>query len=144
MEGMTDAHTDSLAAAIGAMGPALDGPSAVQVIGALALVIGAVVLAAWLYRRLSAGRAARVRGGDIQIVSRALVDRRSAILLVEVDGRRVLVGATATSLSPLSEWEPLPEPEMAIEEARVPVSSRFDSVLDRVMTKLRAIEEVPS
>ena len=34
--------------------------------------------------------------------------------------------------------------EIAIEEAREPVSSRFDSVLGRVITKLRALEEAPS
>lgn len=144
MDGMTDAHTDSLAAVIGTLGPTLDGPSVVQVVGALALVIGAIVVVAWLYRRMTGGAAGRIRGGDIQIVSRAQVDKRAAILLVAVDGRRVLVGATANTLSPLSEWEPEPEPEMAIEEARVPASSRFDGVLGRVMTKLRALEEVPS
>lgn len=144
MDSFTDAHADSLSAAIGAVGPALDGPSAVQVVGALAVVIGVIVLAAWLYRRASGAAASRPRGGDIRIVSRAQLDRRSSILLVEVDGRRVLVGATQASLSSLSEWDLEPEPEMAFEEARMPEPSRFEGLLGRVMTKLRALEEVPS
>lgn len=144
MNGMNAAAGDSVSAAIAALGSPLEGPSLVQVVAALAVVIGAIAVVAWIYRRMTGVRTGSARGADIRVVSRAQVDRKSLILLVEVDGRRILVGATPQSLSPLSEWEETPEPEMPVEEARVAIPARFDSVLGRVITKLRAIEEVPS
>jgi flagellar biogenesis protein FliO len=73
-------------------------------------------------------------------VGRTVLDRKTAILLLQVDGRRVLVGVTPHQLTPLSEWEELPEPEVTLEEARQPVVTRFDEAMGRVLGRVRELE----
>jgi flagellar biogenesis protein FliO len=106
----------------------------------LLLVFGLLVAALVLLRRHQARTVGRPRPGTVRVIGRTAVGRRSSLLLVEVGGRRVLVGATPTTLSALSEWEEADEAFVDPREARQPESARFDSLLGRVLERLRALD----
>ncbi|MCC6708577.1 MAG: flagellar biosynthetic protein FliO [Gammaproteobacteria bacterium] len=72
---------------------------AVQVILGLVLVLGMIVAAAWGARRL---QAIRPQGrGHIRIVEGLAVGTRDKLLLVEVDGQRVLLGMSPGRIATL-------------------------------------------
>jgi len=137
------AVADSLSFALGALGQSDLGPSPTRVGLALGLVVVLVIVAGALWFRRGHGRSGATRDGDIRVVSRAVVGRRAAVMLLEVDGRRVLVGSTPTTLTSLSEWESEPEPEPVFEAAELgqpEEATRFDVLLGRVINRLKALE----
>ena len=138
------AVADSLSLALGALGQSDLGPSPARVGLALGLVVLLVIVAGVLwFRRGHGGSRGATRGDDIRVVSRAMVGRRTAVMLLEVDGRRVLVGSTPTTLTSLSEWESEPEPEPVFEPAELgqpEEATRFDALLGRVINRLKALE----
>ena len=72
---------------------------ALQVIVGLLLVLGMIVAAAWGARRL---QAIRPQGrGHIRIVEGLAVGTRDKLLLIEVDGQRVLLGMSPGRISTL-------------------------------------------
>lgn len=72
---------------------------AVQVIVGLALVLGMIVAAAWGARRL---QIIRPQGkGHIRIVEGLAVGTRDKLLLIEVDGQRVLLGMSPGRIATL-------------------------------------------
>lgn len=72
---------------------------AAQVIVGLVLVLGMIVAAAWGARRL---QAIRPQGkGHIRIVEGLAVGTRDKLLLIEVDGQRVLLGMSPGRIATL-------------------------------------------
>lgn len=138
-ESVTAAAPDTLARALTTLAdPGI--PSPIRITVAVLLVVALAVGALLLARRYGP---AAIRGGrtaEIAVVGRTVLDRKTAILLLQVDGRRVLVGVTPHQLTPLSEWEELPEPEVTLEEARQPVVTRFDEAMGRVLGRVRELE----
>lgn len=68
----------------------------------LAVVIALVFALAWVARRVSTLRGlSGTRGGPIQVVGQLALGTRERLLLVEVDGRRVLLGVVPGSISRL-------------------------------------------
>jgi flagellar protein FliO/FliZ len=104
----------------------------------LVLALGGGVLV--VLKRLQGTGGLPPRSGEIRIVGRTLLGRRASLLLVEVDGRRVLIGSTATTLTALSEWDDGVDDLPSLEEARRSPADRFDSVLSRVMGTLRRLD----
>ena len=137
---LTAATGDTLGPMLGVAAPSF-GPVLLRVGGALVVILILIAGIAMLYRRWLGRESSGVGGSAIRVLNRASLGRRSSLLLVEVDGRRILVGSTATSLSALSEWE---EPEeltqTAVVEAYPEKREGFAPLLNRVITKLRAIE----
>lgn len=133
------ASPDTLAAGLDMLAePSL--PSPLRIAAAVLLVVALAVGALVLARRLGPGAVRGGRSAEIAVVGRTLVDRKSALLLVEVDGRRILVGVTPQQLTSLSEWEEIPDPEVTLEEARQPVSDRFEVAMSRVLGRVRELE----
>ncbi len=89
-----------------APGPCLAGTSApvgvgqaVQVILGLFLVLGMIVAAAWAARRL---QAIRPQGsGQIRVIEGMAIGTREKLLLVEVEGKRVLLGLSPGRIATL-------------------------------------------
>ena len=72
---------------------------ALQVVLGLCLVLGMIVAAAWAARRL---QAIRPQGsGHIRIIEGMALGTRDKLLLVEVDGARVLLGLSAGRIATL-------------------------------------------
>lgn len=72
---------------------------ALQVLLGLLVVLGMIVAAAWAARRL---QAIRPQGrGHIRIIEGMAVGTRDKLLLIEVDGRRVLLGMSPGRITTL-------------------------------------------
>lgn len=81
-----------------------------QVIPALAVVIGLPLGVYWWARRGRSSSAARLR-----IADRAAFGKHSWVAVVEVDGRRFLVGAGEHGVSAITELDPAPVTEPVTE-----------------------------
>jgi len=71
-----------------------------QILIVLAFIVGLILLLSWGARRLVS-----VRPGDnsaIQVIATRFIGPREKLLLVEVEGTRVLLGITATSMNPIT------------------------------------------
>lgn len=80
------------------------GPGAgtlLSVVGYLLLVLALIALASWLAKR------SRLlgQGGDIRITSSLGLGVRERLVVVEVDGRRWLLGVTPNQIHPISELD---------------------------------------
>lgn len=72
---------------------------ALQVVLGLCVVLGMIVAAAWAARRL---QAIRPQGsGHIRVIEGMALGTRDKLLLVEVDGRRVLLGLSPGRIATL-------------------------------------------
>lgn len=75
------------------------GATVLQVSAALVVTLGLVFACAYALRRFGV---AGVRGGQIiKVISAAPVGSRERVLLLEVHGRQILVGATSNSITAL-------------------------------------------
>lgn len=101
------AFTPGLCAAAGAA-PVGFGQAA-QVLLGLLLVLGMIVAAAWGARRL---QAIRPQGkGHIRIVEGLAVGTRDKLLLIEVDGHRVLLGMSPGRIATLHTFDGAKTPQ---------------------------------
>ena len=77
---------------------------------ALGLVLGCVFLCGWLARRIGARPLAP--GKVMRVVSSTSLGQREKVVIVEVQGKWLVLGVTAQQVSALSEFEaPVAEPE---------------------------------
>lgn len=78
-----------------------------RVLVSLAVVLGLVW---WFARRNRSGAHARVRPASVSVVGRQTLGRHSAVAVVEVEGRRLLLGLTDQQVSLLAELTAEPTP----------------------------------
>jgi flagellar protein FliO/FliZ len=71
--------------------------SLLQVLLALALVLGLIVGAAWMMRRLSLVPGAGA--GHLRVVSGVMVGQRERVVIVEIDGKWLVVGVTSEQVN---------------------------------------------
>ena len=116
----------------------------------VALVLAALVGGAWWLSRRGGGvRLKRAVGQGVRVVQRVPVGRRQSLLLVEVEGRRILVGSTPNSLTSLSEWDDEPAAADAPDQppARAAATRRrrpeddVAKTFDGVLARLRTVRE---
>ena len=108
--------------AAGSTAPVASG-QALQVVLGLCVVLGMIVAAAWAARRL---QAIRPQGsGHIRIIEGMALGTRDKLLLVEVDGRRVLLGLSAGRIATLHSFsgEATPRFDEALRAAAQPRAS---------------------
>lgn len=75
----------------------------------LVLILGLVFGLAWAAKRVSGSRlVGRGGGGPIQIVGQQALGVKERLLLVEVDGQRILLGVSPGRISRLAELGPGP------------------------------------
>ncbi len=70
-----------------------------QIITVLAFIVGLIFLMAWFARRLTTGRT--LDANAITVVATRFLGPKEKLLLVEVEGTRVLIGINAQSMTPL-------------------------------------------
>lgn len=70
---------------------------------ALALIVALVVALGYVVKRLNHGGLRNA--GDIKVVATTYLGPKERILLVEVNGRQILLGVNAQSIRALSEFE---------------------------------------
>ncbi|ELY3455224.1 flagellar type III secretion system protein FliO [Cronobacter sakazakii] len=89
------------------------GSSLIQVSGALTLIILFILLFAWMAKRFGfAAKSTGMRG--LKLNSSLSLGAREKIVIVEVEDARLVLGVTATSITPLHILPPAPpaqEPE---------------------------------
>ncbi len=82
--------------------------SMLQVVLALGLVLGLIVLAAWLVRHFSL--LPRQAGGVMRVVSGVMIGQRERVVVVEIRDQWLVLGVTPQSINLLSN---MPKPEGA-------------------------------
>ena len=92
---------------------------------AVSLVV--VVALIWVLARVRK-RVGPKGASSLQVVSKIPVSRRGALLLVEIEGRTLLLGSTETNISLLSQVERRDD-EVAVKQERMPID--FDSLLQQ-------------
>ncbi len=75
---------------------------ALQVMGALALVLGLIVVATWAARRVQGWRPQG--NGHIRVIEGLAVGTRDKLLLIEVDDQRVLIGLSPGRMQTLANF----------------------------------------
>jgi len=82
----------------------LGGGQLMRTVLGLLLVLGLVFALAWAARRISGGRlVGGGQGGTIRVVAQQAVGVKERLLLVEVDGRRLLLGLAPGRISRLAD-----------------------------------------
>ncbi|GLR07558.1 flagellar biosynthetic protein FliO [Mixta theicola] len=72
-----------------------------QVSGALAIVVLLIISCAWLARRCGLAGHARAHGSSIAVKSSYSLGQRERLVVVEVDGQRLLLGVTPGAITRL-------------------------------------------
>ena len=85
---------------------ASDGWGAARGLTAAACVLGVMMLLAWLVRRGSLNFAFRRGGSAISVETAAALGDRRTLVIVSVEGRRLLLGVTSVQVSLLAELPP--------------------------------------
>jgi flagellar protein FliO/FliZ len=130
--------TPSLAAAMDATRPAYVPPppavssgSIVQIIFSLLLVLAAIVLVAWMLKRMNLAQQGTV--GNLKVVGGVAIGQRERVVLVEIDDTWLVVGVGPGQIRTL---HTLPKPEIgdtiAASQA-APADRRFASLLSSVV-----------
>lgn len=105
-----------------------------KVVLAMGAVMGLMAAAAWAARRwLPQSAAGGLKRPGIEILASRPIGSRRNLLLVRVQGRTVLLGATPHSIQPLSEFDP---PAATQWEATQPAPEDFAAELRRGTTML--------
>ncbi len=102
--------------------------SMVQVVFALGLVLGLIVLAAWLMRRFSL--MPRTAGGLLRVVSGVMVGQRERVVIVEVRDQWLVLGVTSQSVNLLSSM-PKPADADLPQAATPPFADRLARALQK-------------
>lgn len=121
------------AATVAAQPPAAPSPfmSLLQVLFGLAVVLGAIVGLAWLFKRVSGGMLGA--SGRLKVVSGTMVGPKERVVIVELEGEWLVLGVTPQQVNLLSK---LPRPEGAEIEV-APAAEPFARWLKAAMDKSR-------
>ena len=74
---------------------------------AISIVLALVTALAWLFRRGSLGGLTR-RGGAINVETAVALGERRSLVIVSVEGRRLLLGLTPTTMQLVTELQTPP------------------------------------
>ncbi|MCV2392775.1 flagellar biosynthetic protein FliO [Actinotalea sp. M2MS4P-6] len=94
-----------------------------RVLLSLAVVLGLL----WWIARRTAGSRARTRQASVTVVGRQSLGRRSGVAVVEVEGRRLLLGVTEQGVSLLTELA-APDPEPTADRTEIDPAELADLV----------------
>ncbi|PIF21441.1 flagellar biosynthetic protein FliO [Candidatus Pantoea floridensis] len=103
------------------------------VTGALALIILAMVILAWIVRRSGLSRRLHDTQNVMTLVATKSLGNRERLVLVDVGDQRLVLGVTATQIACLN-TQPRPETEPA---ATPPAGNTFPHMLESFLQKYR-------
>lgn len=98
---------------VGAAGPDLV-PSVWRTLGATLVVLALLAALAWVLRRQ---QAVRRTGKGLGVESGLALGERRSLAIVTVEGRRLLLGLAPNHVALITELQPLPSFEQAVETA---------------------------
>ncbi|UTH74346.1 flagellar biosynthetic protein FliO [Chromobacterium sp. IIBBL 290-4] len=126
----------AMASALPAAAPVAPSPSPfvslLQVVLALAVVLGAIVGVAWLLRRVSGGMLGTA--GRVRVVGGAMVGQKERVVIVELEGEWLVLGVTPNQVNLLNK---MPRPEGAETAPQTPAEP-FARWLKQALDKSRA------
>jgi flagellar protein FliO/FliZ len=102
--------------------------------GALALIVLVMVALAWLARRSGITRRFNDGRHEINVVSSRSLGSRERVVLVDVQGSRLVLGVTASQITCLATLEKTDTPET---QAPAPAAVDFPAVLQKLRQKYR-------
>ncbi|MGD8107220.1 flagellar biosynthetic protein FliO [Pantoea sp. FN0302] len=108
-----------------------------QVSGALAIVVLLIIFCAWLARRCGFVSHGRAQGAAIVVKSSHSLGQRERLVVVEVDGQRLLLGVTPGAITRLSRLSRLAHPA----EAQAAAAADFQLTLRRLLKRGKAEPE---
>ncbi len=84
-----------------------------QMLSVLGMMIGALLLVAWVLKRIMNTRIQQINEtSTIRILERRHLAPKSAIYLVEVEGKKIVIAESPAGIHPLTELEKEPAHEM--------------------------------
>jgi flagellar protein FliO/FliZ len=109
---------------------AVPGSPLLQISGALALIIGLILAAAWVAKRTGfAGKNTGARG--LKVTASTAVGPRERVVIVTVDDARLVLGVTPTQINLLHKLPPAPvEPDVVNEK-----TPDFQSVMKNLLKR---------
>ncbi|MBT2145234.1 flagellar biosynthetic protein FliO [Rhodanobacter sp. LX-100] len=105
------------------------GGELLRVLLSLAAVVAMIFVAGWLSRRLQAR--SRPGGRRIRCVEAMAVGARDRVLLLDADGKRLLVGVGPGGMRTLHVYDGTPAEPVAIEQAAAAPLPAFGELLTR-------------
>ena len=81
----------------------LDGGGAVRALAGMVFVLGVLLLVAWLLRRGTFGKMGSRKPDGIRVESAVPLGERRSLMIVNVEGRRLLLGLTPQAVSLVAE-----------------------------------------
>jgi flagellar biosynthetic protein FliO len=96
----------------------IDTAPALRALLATAVVLGLVALLAWLVRRGTLAWPVRSDGAPVAIERAVPLGERRSLVIVAVEGRRLLLGLTPAQVTLVTELGPSPRFEAALDDQR--------------------------
>ncbi|WP_251978170.1 flagellar biosynthetic protein FliO [Salinicola avicenniae] len=97
----------------------------------LLVVVGIILLCAWLLKRLGPNR--RAGGQHLRVVASTPVGQRERVVIVEVEDRWLVLGVGSGQVSKLDTLTPPPEPSHTTEKTDTPLSGSFATRLGQAL-----------
>jgi flagellar biosynthetic protein FliO len=94
----------------------MDNASALRGLVATAVVLGLVALLAWLVRRGTLAWPGRTDGAPVAIERAVPLGERRSLVIVAVEGRRLLLGLTPAQVTLVTELGPSPRFDAVLED----------------------------
>ncbi|RQO71210.1 flagellar biosynthetic protein FliO [Aquitalea sp. FJL05] len=113
--------------------------SLLQVILGLAVVLGAIVGLAWLFRRMSGG----MLGGSnrLRVVSGVLVGQREKVVIVELEGEWLVLGVTSHSVNLLTKMDRPPDAGAEVVPPGEPFARWLKAAMDKGRQQSEAVNK---
>ncbi|MBV8679036.1 MAG: flagellar biosynthetic protein FliO [Aquitalea sp.] len=129
----------SAPAALAVAGSPTPFSSLLQVILGLAVVLGAIVGLAWLFRRMSGG----MLGGSnrLRVVSGVLVGQREKVVIVELEGEWLVLGVTSHSVNLLTKMDRPPDAGSEIVQPGEPFARWLKAAMDKGRQKSEVVNK---
>lgn len=94
----------------------------------LVLLVGAVLLVAWLLRR---GVAGQLTSSSIKVIAAQSIGPRERLVVVSISGRAYLLGHTASNITMLTELEPEEVAQLSEASPARTIAGKFAQILER-------------
>lgn len=111
--------------------------SLLQVILGLAVVLGAIIGLAWLFRRMSGG----MLGGSnrLRVVSGVLVGQREKVVIVELEGQWLVLGVTSHSVNLLTKMDRPPDAGTEVVQPGEPFARWLKAAMEKGRQKSEVV-----
>lgn len=112
--------------------PAVSSGSIVQIIFSLLLVLAAIVLVAWLFKRMNIAQ--QGAGNLLKVIGSAAIGQRERIVLVEVDDTWLVVGVGPGQIRTLHTLQKSENPDFASQLSETqPAENKFSKLLSSAL-----------